>query len=310
MDLRINLQKLNLLASVVRLGGVGKAADANFLAQPAVTAHIRSLEERLGAELFYRDGRGLSPTPAGMIVFAWAEDVLRRTRFCERELADLDAGSAGRIAIAASISPGSYVVPSVLTTFRESHPGAALRLAVAPTDRAIEEARTGCVDFAVVVAEPGLELPGMTVRQISSDEYVLVAPPDAVPYAGSVTVAQLGMLPLIEMPEGFLHPGFVEDGLRAAGVGERNVMLELGHPEAAKRSVLDGLGYTLLLRSAVAAELTAGSLEEVSVEGLRLEVPIYLVHRREICLSPMQESIVDDIAAALAAVSPELRPVG
>ncbi|MBN9623893.1 MAG: LysR family transcriptional regulator, partial [Actinobacteria bacterium] len=299
MDLRINLQKLHLFASVVRLGGVGRAADANFLAQPAVTAHIRSLEERLGTELFYRDGRGLSLTPAGRIAYAWAEDILRRTRFCERELDDLAAGFSGRIVVAAGISPGSYLVPAVLAGFRERHPTADVRLAVVPSDRAIEDVRTGRVDFAIVATEPGLKLPGMAVREIGRDEIVLVAAPDSAPHTGTVSIAELGLLPFIDMPEGFPDRCFIEDRLREAGVYERDIVLELGHPEAAKRAMRDGLGYTLLLRSAVARELESGELEQVNVERLHLEVPICLVHYQEIGLSALQERLVERIATAL-----------
>ena len=62
LDTRISLYKLEILCAVVDHGGVSRAAEQLYISQPVVTAHIRSLEERLGAELFQRAGRGVEPT--------------------------------------------------------------------------------------------------------------------------------------------------------------------------------------------------------------------------------------------------------
>ena len=183
LDLRISLHKLDVFSRVVQLGGVGRAAEDLFVAQPVVSAHLRSLESRLGsAELFYREGRQLRLTEAGRAVHDWAEDVLTRTRELERHLAGLSDGSTGSVAMGASMSVGSYVLPRVLANFRARHPGATLRLGIASTERAIEDTRAGVLDFAVVVTEPTLELPGMEIEQIGSDQIVLVAAPGGEPH--------------------------------------------------------------------------------------------------------------------------------
>jgi len=52
IDQRITLHKLEVFELVVELGGVSRAVDRLFVAQPVVTAHIRSLEQRLGTDLF------------------------------------------------------------------------------------------------------------------------------------------------------------------------------------------------------------------------------------------------------------------
>ena len=126
------------------LEALGRAAEDLFVAQPVVSAHLRSLENRLGgAELFYREGRQLHLTEAGRAVHAWTEDVLTRTRELERHLASLSDGSTGSVVMGASMSVGSYVLPHVLTSFRARHPGAALRLGISSTEHAIEETAVG-----------------------------------------------------------------------------------------------------------------------------------------------------------------------
>src|SRR6266487_757938 len=99
LDLRISLHKLDVLSRVVQLGGVSRAAEDLFVAQPVVTSHIRSLERRLDVVLFYREGRQFHLTDAGQIVHAWAQDVLTRTRELERDLGALSDGSTGNVVL-------------------------------------------------------------------------------------------------------------------------------------------------------------------------------------------------------------------
>src|ERR1700760_5005074 len=84
-DNRITFQKLEILCLVVDLGGVTRAAEHLWVAQPVVTAHIRSLQERLGVTLFHREGRRTILTDAGQQVYQWAQDVLSRTEQMQRE---------------------------------------------------------------------------------------------------------------------------------------------------------------------------------------------------------------------------------
>jgi DNA-binding transcriptional ArsR family regulator len=64
---QITLQKLEVFHLVVRLGSVTRAAERLGIAQPAVTSHLRSLEDKVGATLLRRDGRNLVLTASAFI---------------------------------------------------------------------------------------------------------------------------------------------------------------------------------------------------------------------------------------------------
>ena len=104
LDTRITLYKLEVFDLVVELGSVSRAADQLFVSQPVVTAHIRSLEQRIGGRLFYRKGRQLVLTEAGRAVHAWARDVLTHTHELSRHLDGLSDGSRGSVVLGASMS--------------------------------------------------------------------------------------------------------------------------------------------------------------------------------------------------------------
>lgn len=300
LDLRISLRKLEVLSLVVQLGGVGRAAEHLFVAQPVVSAHIRSLEERLQTKLFYREGRQLHLTEAGQVVHRWAEDVLMRTRELDRHLGGLSDGRQGTVVFAASMSIGSYRLPPILTAFRRNHPEVDLRLSISDTEHAINDTRAGEFDFAVVVSDAQLELPGMQVERIASDEIVLVTAPNGTPCEDVISIAELRRLPFIEAPQGIIRRTFIDRQLRQLGVVERNVVLQLGHPEAMKRATRAGLGVTFLFRSAVREDLEAGVLREVGVDGADVAIPIYIVFRNGKTFSPLHLALVEQIRTGLA----------
>jgi DNA-binding transcriptional LysR family regulator len=297
LDLRITLHKLEIFNLVVELGGVGRAAERLFVSQPVVSGHLRSLEERLGAKLFYREGGHLHLTDEGRVAYAWAQDLLVRTREFDRELSGLKGGASGTIAFAASLSVGSYRLPAVLAHFRARHPGLDLRMTISDSDRVVEETRAGAFDFAVIAQFQG---PLVDAERIGTDEIVLVTAPNGRPARSPIAVDELARLPIIEAPEGMLRRSFVDQQLQRAGVFERNVLLQLGHPEATKRATRAGHGASLILRSIVADELRAGTLREVRIDGVDFTVPIALVTRKGKALSSLHRQLLDEIRAALA----------
>src|ERR1700743_1601056 len=75
MDL--DLAHLRSFDAIVRYGGYHRAADALHLTQPAVSRHIRRLEQQLGEPLFAKRGRGVELTPFGERAAVELTDLLR-----------------------------------------------------------------------------------------------------------------------------------------------------------------------------------------------------------------------------------------
>ena len=153
MDTRVTLHKLEVFSLVVELGGVSRAAEHLYVSQPVVSAHVRSLEERVGARLFYREGHHLVLTEAGRAVHGWATSVLTHTRELSRQLDGLSDGTQGSVVVGASMSVGSYLLPPVVTRFRRDRPLVNLQLNITDSDHAMQETEAGESDFAVVFLE-------------------------------------------------------------------------------------------------------------------------------------------------------------
>jgi LysR family transcriptional regulator, low CO2-responsive transcriptional regulator len=301
IDDRINLQKLQVFDRVVTLGGISRAADQMKVAQPVVTEHIQSLERRLGARLFEREGRRLVLTEVGRAAHEWCTDVLRRTREFDRELEGLSDGLRGSIVIGTSMSTGSYELPSLLSAFGRRHPDVRIRVDVTGAEHAIEATMTGRNDLSVVAVQSPPALGSLVSEQIGADEVVLVAPPLGITTEQLLTVKELAELPFVEAQGGSLRRSFIDSQFEEVGLPSRRVVMEFGHPEAIKTAVANGVGLACLFRSAVRRELQSGELREIAVQGVRIEAPVWLVHRRNRTLSPVHIELMAEIRSYFAA---------
>jgi LysR family transcriptional regulator, low CO2-responsive transcriptional regulator len=301
IDDRITLNKLKVFALVVELGSVTQAADRLYVAQPVVSAHIRSLEERVGAKLFYREGRSTYLTEAGRTVHAWASDILTRTRELERNLDGLTDGTRGSVVVGASMTVGSYSLPPVLAGFRRERPQVQIRMNILDPDHVIPDTESGENDFAVVLVRVDPSSPGLVAEEIGHEEFVLVAGTGTDPPGPEVSSEELRELWFVEAQARTLRRRHADAAFKQLGLTSRKVAIELGHPEAMKRAVMSGLGVSLMYRSSVTAELEMGALREIQIGGAGwLASPVFLLHRKDKVFSAVQLDLISAIRLEFA----------
>ena len=300
MDHRTSLHKLEIFSLVVDLGGVGRAAEQLFVTQPVVSAHIRSLEERLGTKLFYREGNTMRLTRAGSLAHAWAEDVLGRTRELDRHLAGLVDGREGTVTLGASMSVGCYGLPSVMSSFKASHPSAELRLSISGTEQAVEATRDGDLDCAVVVSDNDHHFLGMEVDQVGEDEIVLIGAGSRTSALRPLRLEELARLQFVDPPMGAVRRSFIDRSMSRLGLTDRNIILQLAYPEAVKRAVAEGGGVAFQFLSAVAEELQSGMLTRIPLEDPDLMFPIFVIRRKGTILSPLHRDLIEAIRVAFS----------
>ncbi|MEQ3549467.1 LysR family transcriptional regulator [Pseudonocardia nematodicida] len=303
-DNRISLQKLEVFCKVVELGGVRRAAEDLFVSQPVVSAHLRSLQERVGATLFRRDGRGIALTEAGSQVHLWATDVLRGRRELETTLGSLAGGTAGAASISTSMSVGTYVLPPILIDFRSRFPDAALALHISGVETALEAAITGKADFCVVATDAVLDANAFASELIANPPFSLVAAADDQRVGDTATATEISDLPFVCPPGGMAIRRSQDAALASIGVVNRRVEIELGNAESMKQAIAARLGVGLLWRSSVEPELADGTLREVRIAGADLRDKLFLVGRRGKRYSPLQTRLVESIRHAVAARFP------
>ncbi len=301
MDDLISLHKLGVFCRVVRHKSVTRAAEELHIAQPAVTAHLRSLERKLGTRLVTRQGRNIQITEAGRNFYVWANNMLAQYRDTERQIRGYSNGERGSAMIAASMSVGSYVLPRILGRYRQANPYAQIRLTISHPSPASQQVHDGVCDFAVLHLHSELAGEELIIERLGSEEFIIVASKDDPRIGATIDVAELMSIPFIASPVGQIRE--LEDiALRKWGVTNRQIAIELGHPEAIKQAVRQRLGIGLLFRSSVEEHLANGTLRAVGLRGSPMLVPLVLVHSRSKIFSPLQEKLIGHIREELANV--------
>ncbi len=275
----MDTKQLAAFCAVVERRSFSQAAEQLGVTQPAVSLQIRSLEQRLGQQLLDRSGRRVEPTEAGRLLYRGAQRLLALEEQLMQELGEEGDGElSGRLEIGASTGPGSTVVPVVLAEFQKLHPQVEVALTVSDTQTVVEQVARRELELGVVGAARRHR--GVTFEPFFRDEVVL-AVPKAHPRAGkTMTLDELKGESLVLMQEGAGVRQVIEDELREHGIRLRDlhVRLELGLQESARAAVLAGFGVTFISRTAIEAELAAGTLATARVQGLEPSREIQLVH--------------------------------
>jgi len=145
-----NLYPLHVFRLVARSGSVTRTARELFISQPAVSAHLRSLEQRFGAPLFERTPRGMLLTRIGEVVLEQADRLFALYDDLP-SLTDRARGQVrGEVTVAASSTPGAYCVPELLRRFQEQHPAAQATLIVGDSSEVLKWLREYRVPLGVV----------------------------------------------------------------------------------------------------------------------------------------------------------------
>src|SRR5574343_1945553 len=106
-------RRLQVFHAVARHLSFTRAADALFMTPPAVTFQIRQLEEQYSTRLFERRHGGISLTPAGELVLAYAEKILALSDEMETRLSEMTGEMRGPLLVGASTTIAEFMLPKV-----------------------------------------------------------------------------------------------------------------------------------------------------------------------------------------------------
>src|SRR5437764_12448910 len=145
----LTVHRLELFLAVLDHGGVGRAAQACHISQPAVSEHLRGLEAHFGVRLVERHGQRVRPTAAARVVEPFARQALALLRTAQQAASEVRGLRAGALTIGASTTPGTYRLPAPLGPVHATYPGITVRLEISDT-RAIERpVAAGRLELAV-----------------------------------------------------------------------------------------------------------------------------------------------------------------
>lgn len=165
--------RLKAFCLVVELKSFSKAADAKCITQPAMSHLIRSLEEELQVKLINRDGKTVSLTPAGRLVYQQAKDILNLYKTIDNEIALLNKHVHGQLVIATIPTLAHLMLPKVIHSFSQTFPNVEFSIMLGTSDESVLSISQGLCDLCFF--EGSIPQLPAHAEKIADDEMVLVA---------------------------------------------------------------------------------------------------------------------------------------
>jgi DNA-binding transcriptional LysR family regulator len=240
----MDLAVLRLFQQVAGGATVTDTAARARLTQPALSRALRRVEHEVGTELFQRAGRTLRLTPAGHAFSAHVDAVLDRYDQGVREVRELVDPDAGTVPLAFLHTLGTWLVPKVISDFRERHPRTRFELRQHGEEGLVAELLTGTADLVLTSGDP--ELPAITWRRLLVEPLHLAVPPDhRLAGTDEVRLANAAKETFILLRPGYGLRTTTEALCEAAGFTPR-VGFEGEEVETLRGLVTAGLGVALL----------------------------------------------------------------
>ncbi|MDB5928773.1 MAG: LysR family transcriptional regulator [Polaromonas sp.] len=170
----MELRHLRYFVSVAELGSVSRAAEKLFIAQPALSAQIRQLEEEVGAALFVRLPRGVRLTPAGESFLVDARAILARAQQAAVRAREKQSGQRATLRLGLVPTATHSVLPGLLRRVREAGLAAHIEAREMITSRQLQALRNDEIDLGLGRPD-GDSTPSVAVSAID-DPYCLAVP--------------------------------------------------------------------------------------------------------------------------------------
>jgi DNA-binding transcriptional LysR family regulator len=274
----MDLLLLRSFLVVAERGSFTMAARELGLTQPGVSRQVRKLERELGATLLRREHGVVRLTPAGERVLAFARAVVAGERELRHALRAHAGAVAGPLRIAASTTPGEFLVPGLVARFVERHPDVEPAIAIADSTAVVEDLLARRADVGFVGAR--LPRPGLRYAVIAEDEVVL-AVPASHPFAGraSVELAALHGQPFVEREGGSGTSLSVRRLLAERGMSlpPHRVVMVVNTTQAMVSAIQRGYGIGFVSSLAL-VDRVPGRVVALRLADVQLRRPLYLTY--------------------------------
>jgi len=168
----VELRHLRSFVAVAQELNFTRAAERRHLAQPALSAHVRRLEERIGVRLLERTTRRVSLTPAGAALLEAAPGALAGVDAAVAAARAAAAGETGELVVGLMATSALDVTPRVLRAFAQLRPGVSVSVRNVSFDDPTGGVRSGEADLAIVWLPFTEE--GLVVEPLFEDARVVV----------------------------------------------------------------------------------------------------------------------------------------
>lgn len=170
----INFELYKIFYHAAHSLNFSKTAETLHVTQSAISQAIKSLETQLDVALFYRQGRTITLTYEGEVLFQHVEKAFNFILSAEHSLQNIKSLEEGTIFIGASDTITRYLLMDVIKTFHADFPKVKIAINNRPSPRSADKLRKGELDLAVINILPNSQYEGLHMETLLSLEHVFV----------------------------------------------------------------------------------------------------------------------------------------
>lgn len=305
----MNLRQLKYLMAVIDAGNMTRASETLNVAQTAMSAQIKLLEEDLGIPLLTRHSRGIEPTEAGKLLHERGIAIFRMVDEARRDARQL--ASAGHERVRFGITPALMLVvgADLIDRVGQDCPQVSLGLIEAMSHVLLPDLQSGTLDFALCYDLP--DHPHLRRTAILQEDLVFVSRPGRLPGQPIGLAEVLGQT--LAMPE---EPDTLRLAVAAAarGIGaDLKVAHEVRSISAMKSLAVRGTASCVLPLAAVADEVAAGALAAHPITMPAVRRTLYLAspsHRPALrCDGAVSSAVRASLGRLVALLGPLAHPL-
>lgn len=259
----MTLKQLSYYLRVFEFKNITRASESLHIAQPALSKQISQLEEELDTQLFVRGARWLEPTHEGVLLYRHAQTILRQVDRVRAVLGKSDDAITGTVSVGLASSTARMVALPLIQLAKKEIPGVALEIVDIPSADLTKLVVQGRVDFSLSPYQDSVN--GIEVTPFLTEELYLLTHPQIDFQSESISVSQLGDLPLIlASPPNYIRE--LVDRTFLSSHATYDLFAEASTSAIALPVVQKGLAATVLPYSSAREQILNGTIRRYSFE--------------------------------------------
>lgn len=285
----MDFDQLTTFVYVAKLKSFSRAGQKVFRSQSAVSAQIRQLEQAYRAKLLDRSAKSVELTPAGEVLFEYAEKLLRMRDESVQVVADRGNVVQGPVVFGANEATCLYLLPEIFAEFQRKFPLVHVSVYRNFSHKILQRVEDGSVDVGIVSMP--LKSPNLRVHHIYRDRLrLMVSSKNPLASRNKVTLEEVAGQPIILPRTGFTRQ--VLDKLFRPFRARVQVAMELPSIGMIKKFVGADVGVSFISEGFAKDQVKAGEVKLINVEGVELWRELGLVYRRDRSLPRAAQALI------------------
>ncbi len=256
------MEELYYFVQVATLLSFSQVAQSMGVSQPAVSQKIKSLEKKMGCQLFFRFGKRVMLTPEGKLFLAYAENAILAFNTISKTLTDKTIKQL-------TLAGDEHFLSILLKTLSDLDVQA---IEITNSRQVIELIENDTYDIGVLWGNHSL--PGLHRVELSSNRLVLAGSKRLIN-----TYRTSGTLHLIRYDVAGAYKNFLENFIQTVGLTPTRVTT-YNNLNLIKKAMLEEIGLAVISTDIMYDELHDGSLEICEFPETTLSIKNAMIYKQ------------------------------